>query len=160
MELKTTRFGVLEIDPESVITFTQPIIGFQEYRRFVHLPGPPDSFVSWLQSVDSEELAFLLMNPTHVVPDYTVALTQHDLTELAASGLDELEVYTLVVVPEDPAKVRTNLKAPVLLNPKHRLGKQIVLEKSDYPIQYFLAQGKQEGEGSPQREVSNARSDA
>ncbi len=126
----------------------------------MHLPGPPDSFVSWLQSVDTGELAFLLMNPSQVVPDYTVAVSQHDLTELAASDLDELEVYTLVVVPEDPAKVRTNLKAPILLNPKHRLGKQVVLDKSDYPIQYFLAQGKKSGAGASQREVSNARSDA
>ena len=160
MELKTTRFGVIDIDPEKVITFTQPIIGFQEYRRFVHLPGPPDSLVTWLQSMDSDELAFLLMDPTQAVPDYTAEVSPHDLTELAASSVDELEVYTLVVVPEDPAKVRTNLKAPILLNPKHRLGKQVVLEKSDYPIQYYLAQGKSTGEASSQREVSNARSDA
>ena len=40
MRLETTRFGEIEIDEQSTITFTQPIIGFQEYRRFVVIPGP------------------------------------------------------------------------------------------------------------------------
>ena len=141
-------------------SFTQPIIGFQEYRRFVHLPGPEDSVVSWLQSTESPDLAFLLMDPRHVVMDYQVSLSQHDLAELAASSLEEVSVFTLLVVPEDPSKVRTNLKAPILLNFKHRLGKQTVLEKSDYPIQFFLAQAKPQAQGQQQEEVGNARSDA
>ena len=158
MELRTSRFGVLEVDPEAIITFTQPIIGFQEYRRYVQLPGPPDSLVTWLQSTDSGDLAFLMMDPRHVVPDYAVALGAHELSELAVSRVEELEVYTLVVVPENPAEVRTNLKAPIVLNPKQRLGKQVVLERSDYPIQFFLAQAK--AGAQDRQEVSNACSDA
>lgn len=159
MPLSTTRFGVLDIDPDTVITFTQPIIGFQEYRRYVRLPGPDNSRIIWLQSVDSGELAFLLMDPRQVIPDYTVTVTPHDLTELAAVTVSDLEVYTLLVVPEDPAKIRTNLKAPILINPKHRLAKQLVLDQADYPIQYFLAQAKGAVQNR-QKEVSNARSDA
>lgn len=155
MRLETTRFGVLEVDEETILTFTQPIIGFQEFRRFVLLPGPDDDTIVWLQSTDSGELAFILMDPRHVVPDYTVKLRDHELAELAASSVDDLEVYTLVVVPQDPAEARTNLKAPILINRKHRLGKQTILDKSDYPVKYFLAQAQQ-GVEEPQ-EASNAR---
>ncbi|HPN14197.1 MAG TPA: hypothetical protein PLA65_19220 [Spirochaetota bacterium] len=42
MQLETARFGSLEVAPDAVITFTQPILGFQDYRRFVVLPGPSD----------------------------------------------------------------------------------------------------------------------
>lgn len=159
MKLNTTRFGEIDVDPEAVFTFTQPIIGFQEYRRFVHLPGPSESNVSWLQSTDSGELAFLLMDPRMVLPEYTVKLNREELAELAATSMEDIEVYTLLVVPEDPAKVRTNLKAPILLNPKHRLAKQTVLDRSDYPIQFFLAQARP-GAQEPQEEVTNARADA
>lgn len=154
MQLQTSRFGEIEVEPGAILTFTQPIIGFQEYRRYVLLPGPPDSAVCWLQSTDSGDLAFLLMNPRHVVPDYKVSLSQHELAELAVASLEELDIYTLLVVPDDPAKVRTNLRAPLLINTKQRLGKQMVLERSDYPIQYFLAQAREN------QEVSNARADA
>lgn len=158
MQLRTTRFGELEVAETSVITFTQPIIGFQEYRRFVLLPGPADSAVTWLQSTESGELAFLLMNPRDVVPDYRVPLGQHELAELAVNTADELSIFTILVVSDDVAKIRTNLKAPVLINPKQRLGKQTVLERSDYPIQFFLAQAREAA--AAREEVSHARTDA
>lgn len=158
MVLETTRFGALEINPEDVITFTQPIIGFQEFRRFVVLPGPDASMVKWLQSVDSGDLAFIIMDPRHVVADYDVKLDEHELSELAVNRSEELDLYTLVVVPKDPSQVRTNLKAPIAINRKQRLGKQTILERSNYPIQFLLAQA-QGGAGTP-KEVSHARSDA
>lgn len=158
MQLDTTRFGTIEVDPNAVITFTQPIIGFQEYRRFIILPGPPESFVQWLQSTDSGELAFIIMDPRQVVPNYDVQISQHELAELAVTAVQELDVYTLVVVPRDQAQIRTNLKAPILISPKHRLGKQTILDKSDYPIQYFLMQAQ--GSGREPREVNDARANA
>lgn len=150
MQLATTRFGTIEIDPETIITFTQPIIGFPDFRRFVLLPGPQDGVLYWLQSTDSGQLAFLLMDPAPVVEGYSVTLSEFELSELAAVSMEELQVFTLVVVPADPSLVRTNLKAPVVINPRQRLGKQTVLEKSDYPIQYFLARqapGQQKAAG-------------
>lgn len=155
MKLETSRFGMLEIDPESIITFTQPILGFQEFRRYILLPGPSEH-LTWLQSTDSTDLAFILMDPRAVVPDYAVDLRQQELSELAVASVDDLNVYTLIVVPQDPSKVRTNLRAPVLINARLRLGKQTILDRSNYPIQFYLAQAKK---GEPQ-EVTNARADA
>ena len=120
------------------------------------LPGPEGSDVVWLQSTESGDLAFLLMDPRAVEPKYKVELAAHELAELAVSDASELSVYTLLVVPQDPTKIRTNLKAPVLINTKLKLGKQVVMEKSDYPIQFFLAQARSQ---DPQ-EVDNARSNA
>jgi flagellar assembly factor FliW len=151
MQLETTRFGRIDIDEDAIVTFTQPIIGFQQYRRFVLLPGPVNNVVQWLQSTELGELAFLLMDPRSVVPDYAVYTNPDELSELAASSIEELEVYTLLVIPQDPAQIRTNLKAPILMNPKRRLAKQTILERSDYPIQFFLAQAQPDGE--PNKEV-------
>jgi flagellar assembly factor FliW len=158
MQLETSRFGTIEYDPNDVITFTQPILGFQEFRRFVLLPGPQGNAVRWLQSTDKGDLAFIIMNPRQVLPDYTLQLGAHELAELAVTKAEELEVYTLVVVPHDNTQVRTNLRAPILISLKHRLAKQTILERSDYPIQFYLAR-TQQGDKSPE-EASHARSDA
>ena len=158
MDLKTARFGAIEIDPDAIITLTQPIIGFQEFRRYVILPGPAESVVKWLQSTDSGELAFLIMDPRLVIPEYKADVSGHELSELAVTDVSELDVYTLVVVPHDQTQIRTNLRAPILINPKQRLGKQVILDRSDYPIQFFLAQA-QRAEQQP-KEVVNARSDS
>jgi len=145
MQFETTRFGAIETDPESVITFTQPIIGFQTLRRFVLLPGPAsgdgeDSRVRWLQSTESPEAAFLLMDPRSVYPGYTVELRPEEMVELGAAAVSDLEVYTLLVVPQDHTQVRTNLKAPIVINSRQRLAKQAILDRQDYPIQFFLLQ--------------------
>jgi flagellar assembly factor FliW len=138
-----------------VITFTQPIVGFQEFRRYILLPGPAEH-LKWLQSTDAGELAFILVNPRSVYPDYTVELPSQELAELAVERVSDLEVYTLVVVPPDRTKIRTNLRAPILISPKHRLGKQAILDQASYPIQYFLAQARRDAS----REVAHARSNA
>lgn len=155
MQLETSRFGTIDVDPDAVITFTQPILGFQDYRRFVLLPGP-SNYLKWLQSTEAGDLAFILMDPKAVVADYAVEIRPGELSELAVTSVGELDIYTLVVVPEDKTKVRTNLRAPILINPRRRLAKQALLDYSDYPIQFFLAQ-PQEGQGAA-REASNARS--
>ena len=141
MLLETTRFGKIDIDPNHIITFTQPILGFQEFRRYVLLPGP-SPHLTWLQSTDSGELAFILIDPRSVMPEYQVELRPPELAELAVTDTTDLSVYTLVVVPHDPAQIRTNLRAPILISLKHRLGKQTILERSTYPIQFYLSQAR------------------
>ena len=158
MKLETTRFDTIDVDSNTIITFTQPIIGFQEYRRFVTRAVDAEPALTWLQSTDSGELAFLLMDPKQLMPDYAVDLVQHELTELCVSSVDELDIYTLLVIPEDATRVRTNLRAPILINTKQRLAMQIVLEQSNYPIQCFLQQAN--SDVREPEEVSNARSDA
>lgn len=158
MKLETTRFGAIDLDPGQIITFTQPIIGFQDRRRFILIPGPEGSLVMWLQSAEAGDLAFLLMNPRVVIADYAINIGEAELAELAAESVADLDVYTLVVVPQDRSLVRTNLKAPILINPRQRLAKQTILERSDYPVQYFLARGQQDPD--EKQEAVHARSDA
>lgn len=154
MQVETTRFGVIEIEPDAIVRFVQPVIGFQDVSRYVLIPGPEGTVVTWLQSVDRGDLAFLMMDPRMALPDYHVDLSAHELAELGVASADELEVYTLLVVPADPMLVRTNLKAPILVNRAGRTGKQTVLDRSNYPVQWFLrAQESQDaaaGEGGAQ----------
>ncbi len=158
MQLETTRFGRIDVADGAVLTFTQPIIGFQQFRRFVLIPGGDDSGLSWLQSADTGDLAFIVIDPRMVVRDYHVKLSRHELDELAVESESELDIFTLVVVPADAAGIRTNLKAPILVNRAQRLAKQTILEHGDYPVRFELrhAQG---GARSPQ-EVSHARTDS
>jgi flagellar assembly factor FliW len=158
MQLDSTRFGRLEIAEDTVLTFTQPIIGFQQFRRFVLMPADEENGLRWLQSTDAGDLAFIVMDPRVVLPEYQVRLGRHELDELAVQSEKELEAYTLVVVPSDAARIRTNLKAPILINRAQRLAKQTILENSDYPVRFELHQA-QAGASSPQ-EVSHARTDS
>ena len=85
--------------------------------------------------------------------------SDEELAELAVTDADELSVYTLVVVPRDRTQIRTNLKAPILINPKHRLAKQSIVEHADYPVRYYLAEEHRSADDRrpAAQELSNAR---
>ncbi len=158
MELETTRFGKIEVDPESVLLFTQPVIGFAQYREYVLIPADESGGLVWLQCTERGDLAFLLMDPSGVIPDYDPELRRDELQELEASSPEDVDVYTILVVASDPAQIRTNLKAPVLVNPSRRLARQTILEREDYPLRFYLVQAQNAGD--EHKEVENARSDA
>lgn len=143
MQIATKFLGLKEIDEEKIITFKEGLLGFPDDKRFVLFPQPKTPFL-FLQSIEKPDLCFILVNPYVIKPDY--------LPEFSAEILDELgikeqkpAVYTLVVIPDDINKMRTNLQAPVVINVEQRKARQVVLNH-DYPIQYHLpAQPLKEG---------------
>lgn len=139
MKVETTRFGTLDVDEKKIIHFTQPIVGFSECQRYIFIEGPSTGKIWWLQSCDKPELAFIVMDPLQVVPDYEVKLDASEVEDLRLEKAEDACLLTIVVVPEDRSKIRTNLKAPIIYNPKANLAKQVILHESDYPVQYSLA---------------------
>lgn len=140
MKVETTRFGTLEVDEKKIINFTQPIVGFSECQRYIIVEGPSGGKIWWLQSCEKPELAFIVMDPLQVVPDYEVSLDANEVQDLRLKKAEDARLLTIVVVPEDRSRIRTNLKAPIIYNPNANLAKQVILHESDYPVQYYLAE--------------------
>jgi flagellar assembly factor FliW len=156
MRVTTTRFGTLEVDEKKVVNFTQPILGFSDCQRYIIIEGPGEGRIWWLQSCDKPELAFIVMDPLQIMPDYEVRLDASEVEDLRLKTAEEARLLTIVVVPADRSKVRTNLRAPIIFNPKTNLAKQVVLHESDYPVQHFLTGA---AEGAPVG-TADASSDA
>ena len=156
MKVETTRFGTLDVDESKVVRFTQPILGFSDCHKYIIVEGPGDGKIWWLQSCDRPELAFIVMDPLQVMPNYEVRLDAGEVEDLELETAEDAYLLTIVVVPEDKSKIRTNLKAPIIYNPKRNLAKQVVLHESDYPVQYFLTGVAEEAPVG----TSGARSDA
>lgn len=137
MEIQSSRFGSVTIPEEDVILFTQPLLGFGRHRKYVLVEEKPDSLVRWLQSLDDPDLAFLVINPLTVLPDYEITLHPDDLKDLEIQQAEEAQLLTLVTVSGN--EVRTNLRAPIILNPAAHKAKQVVLQETDYPIRYSIS---------------------
>jgi len=153
MQVQTTRFGSVEVDGDRVITFTQPILGFADCTRYVLIEGPGKGTIYWLQSVDRPDVAFLVMDPLQVVPDYEVNLSESEVKDLELADETEAVLLTLVVVPDDKTYVRTNLRAPVIYNPRRNVAKQVVLYGSEYPVKYYLRAEVREAESGRTEDI-------
>lgn len=138
-KIKTARFGELEIQEDRIFHFADGLPAFEDEREFVILPFDDDSPYSFLQSVATPELAFLMTVPFVFFPDYEFVLEDDDMAALAIKGSEDMQIYTLVTIPGGNIKEMTaNLMAPVVINKKTREAKQVVLDKSQYTTKHRL----------------------
>lgn len=134
MQIKTTRFGNIEIKLEDVVSFPEGILGFADLRKFVLLDDPNDDIFAWLQSCEAAHVAFPVLEPELFVPDYKVNLTKSDQESLKLSADNKPLLFSIVTIPEDPTLMTANLKAPVVVNVKERMARQCVLQDNSLAI--------------------------
>lgn len=130
VELKT-KIGALKIDEEKIIYFPTGILGFEDYHRYVVIEQE-DSAFSFLQSVDEEELSFVVIMPELVCRDYSVSLSDEEINLLQIKAPEDGRVYGIITLPENVAEMTVNLQAPVIINTKKMLGTQLIIPGEKY----------------------------
>jgi len=125
VKFRTTRFGELKVEEEKVIHFPHGLLGFGAVKRYVLLDYE-ETPVKWLQAVDDPDVAFIVMDPTVLVQDYTIPMDDSMRKALQLEEEDDLAVLTIVRV--ENGKVIANLKGPLLFNSRHKIGLQAILE--------------------------------
>jgi flagellar assembly factor FliW len=84
------------------------------------------------------DLAFVMINPFFVCKDYDIEIGDESALALEVGGPQDLEVYSIVVVPDDISKMTKNLKAPVLINTKNNRGMQVILDTDKYSVRHYI----------------------
>ena len=102
------------------VTFPKGLLGFERLTAFT-LFEPKDGY----------PLKFLQVT---VKRDYQVPLTPEEAEALALEAPEDALILTLVVVPEDPRHMTTNLAGPLIINIRTRVGRQIILSSETYPL--------------------------
>ena len=145
MQIKTRDFGIIEVDEKSVITFKQPVFGFEEYTKYVLISDSNmGSGICWLQSVEEQEICFILMDPLEIREDYAPAVMQDVLLTLQAAPEDALDCWVITVIGKTFQESTVNLKSPILINHKMNYAMQIILDQ-DYPIRQRIFKRESEG---------------
>ena len=86
------------------------------------------------------ELAFGLVAPPLAVVDYRVEIRSGDRAALELD--DERSALIYVILNRgDGGGLTINLQGPLVFNPIRRLGRQLVLTSSRYPVRYPLDTG-------------------
>lgn len=130
-----------EIPEDSVIEFPDGVPGLGELRRFVVLrPDDLGPFVL-LQSVENAEISLPLVPAQAVHQDYRLNLEEADRVALGAESDEGLAALAVVVLPSAGGAAACNLFAPIVVNFRKRLGRQVLQAESDYPTVFPLSAG-------------------
>ena len=136
MEVRTTRFGVVDIAEDRVITFPKGLLGFSEFRRYCLLEPGEDSCFFWLQSLDDPALAFVVTDPALFVPEFAVPIRQDQMGDLGLDKLEDAQVF--VIVNKVDQQLTGNLQGPLVVNTLTRVGEQLVLAEKRWTTRHPL----------------------
>lgn len=133
-----TRFGAVPRDPDREIRFRGGLPGFPRLERFQLDPIPGvASELMILQAIESAEVGFITMPLSAEVP----VIREADIAEVAKM-LDiepgELLILATVALVPTPAGVEKhiNLRAPLFIDFRRKIGAQVVLANAEYPLRY------------------------
>lgn len=136
-----TRFGTVEIDEARVVRLPHGLFGFPGRTLFIvtDLPERRSPF-KLLQSAEDPNLGLLVLP----VDPAAEMIRRGDLEQAASQAgiaLDELAGLVVVTLRNAAGEVRctANLKAPILINSRTRIGFQHVLTGHDYDVRHPLA---------------------
>ncbi|MCL2066016.1 MAG: flagellar assembly protein FliW [Treponema sp.] len=126
MKLMTKAYGLIDVDERQKIIFPQGLFGFENLRDYVLLDAEQQPFY-WLQSMDMEHVAFVLINPFVFRPDYEVNIPNEDMAEINIHSPEKALIFSIVTIPADGKNITANLQGPLIINRDNRTGKQVVL---------------------------------
>lgn len=141
MKLQSKYFGPVEYDQDEVLTFSEGLFGFEEEHEFLLLPFQDSAgTLLCLQSVATPALAFVVMDPFALNPEYFPVLQPQELKSLGVQDSRELGYYVLCVLRKPVSDSTVNLKCPVAVHPQTRVARQVILDTDDYEMRHPLNQ--------------------
>lgn len=141
----TSRFGEIDIDENLVFTFIEPLIGYEEYTKYVLIEHKADSLFTWLQSTEKGDLAFPLTSPAMFEIEYEFEIPDEEAAKINLESVENLIALNVVNIPNNnPQGSTINLLAPIIINASNKLGMQMILSNANdtYNVRYPLFAGK------------------
>jgi flagellar assembly factor FliW len=137
MNIETKFLGEVNIDENEIIQFPSGLPGFEEIKEFIILPLEKDSAFAILQSIKQQEIGFVIALPFIFKQDYAFDLAEEDKEELRIKESKDLITYSIVTLKEPFNRSTLNLQAPVVINHKQKIAKQLVLQDANtYPLRF------------------------
>ncbi len=136
MFIETERFGSFEMEDRKSIEFSSGLPGFEDLHKFIIIKINETQPVYWLQSTENKYIALPVIIPFEIIDEYAVQIRDDELEELQIANQDELLVMNVVVIPADITKMTVNLAAPIVINAKLGLAKQLIIDAKELPIRF------------------------
>ncbi len=128
---------------KGVVHFPRGVIGFEELHRYALSQLEPPFHL--LQAVGEPQIGFLLLDPLCLDSAYPAELSGDDRLLLELEDNEPPLLLCIVTLSPDGIPSSVNLRAPVAINQSKRLGTQVVLRDSRYPVRFPLTASREAG---------------
>ena len=137
--------GRLDVEPGRIVQFLEPLAGFPTCTRYALLPylqasGREDGSIRWLQAMDPPYHTFVVADPWSVFPDYEPEIADADARDIDSVSFADAVLYGIMTVSQQRRELSINLRAPLIVNPQVRIGKQVVLLNGEYTTSHRVCE--------------------
>lgn len=137
MELRTKTMGTVSITENQIVEFPFGLFGFEDYHKFAVINAEYQPFY-WLQSVDESGLAFIIVDPFLIMPDYELDIDDKTLEEIGITSPEDVVLFAILTIPVDGSPVTANLQGPLVINKENKKALQVVLSDSKWTTKHNI----------------------
>jgi flagellar assembly factor FliW len=136
MLIDTDRFGCFDTKDSKLIEFPSGLPGFEDLRYFIILEIAQTKPIYWLQSTENKYIALPVILTFEILDDYYIDIRENELEDLSVESQNDLLVMNVVVIPDQVEQMTVNLAAPLVINTKRGIGKQIIIDAQALPVRW------------------------
>lgn len=134
MKLITKYHGIVEYNEEDIITFKKGLPGFESLKKFILVPFEDNNLFSIVVSMEDMEVGIPVISPFNVDEAYEFKLSDEKTKELSVNSPESVLVLNAVTLNSNIKNITVNMKAPIIVNIKRKIGEQIILDNEKYKI--------------------------
>lgn len=143
MDVKTKTMGTVRVDSDKIIKFPHGILGFENYHDYAVIDSEYKPFL-WMQSLDEQNLAFLVIDPFIIAENYELDVDDKTLGEIEVEAASDVVVFAIVTIPADGGPVTANLQGPVVINRKNNEAMQFILSDTRWTTKFNIVRALKE----------------
>jgi flagellar assembly factor FliW len=114
------------------------LLGFEQIKNYALLADPAEKPFAWLRVADDKSLAFVVIDPFVVLPDYKPEIPQSDVEFLGIKEAGDALLLGIVTI-HGHMRATMNLKGPVVINRHTHTGKQVIITNAvNYSVHHPL----------------------
>ncbi len=117
--------GIVDLKEKKLLV-EQGLFGFETITEYRLTESELHPFL-WLQSAQEKSLAFLVVDPFIIFPEYELDIDDESLKKIDITSPSDVIVLTILTIPRDGKAVTANLQGPVIINRKNNKGMQVIL---------------------------------
>jgi len=136
MLIDTDRFGRFDTKDSKVIVFPSGVPGFEELHQFIILEIAQTKPIYWLQSTENKFVALPVILSFEILDGYYIDIRDAEMENMHVESQNDLLVMNVVVIPENIQDMTVNLAAPIIINAKRGIGKQIIVDALELPLRF------------------------
>ena len=119
---------------DHVISFPDGLPSFPDHKRFLLVNLLEDGVFQELRGVEDDSVSMLVCVPWLFFPDYAPDLSEAEQEQLEIRNQEDAVVFCPVTFDTERREVSLNLLGPFVVNTATRIGQQLVLAGSEYPV--------------------------